>query len=118
MSTLKYYLFTILAAGLLVSCSSNPYSKTNRVHKQQTKMYAKQLREFPPQQDAGGALLNYGEHQAGTTNFNLRKPNFVIIHHTALEFGRTYFKDFYAAPHPGEFALCNRERWRSLPDAQ
>jgi len=94
MSTLKYYLFTILAAGLLVSCSSNPYSKTNRVHKQQTKMYAKQLREFPPQQDAGGALLNYGEHQAGTTNFNLRKPNFVIIHHTAQNSAEHTLKTF------------------------
>src|SRR5690606_4993019 len=31
----------------------------------------------------GGAILNLGENQAGTTNFNLRKPNFVIIHHTA-----------------------------------
>lgn len=94
MSALKYYLFTILAAGLLVSCSSNPYSKTNRIHKQQTKMYAKQLMEFPPQQDAGGAMLNYGEHQAGTTNFNLRKPNIVIIHHTAQNSAEHTLKTF------------------------
>lgn len=33
--------------------------------------------------DAGAQTLNFGEHQAGTTNFNLRKPNYVIIHHTA-----------------------------------
>ena len=46
-------------------------------------MYAKQLQEFPPQMDAGAQMLNFGEHQAGTTNFNLRKPNYVIIHHTA-----------------------------------
>lgn len=83
MITLRFYLFIFLTAGLLVSCSSNPYSKTNRVHRQQTKMYAKQLQEFPPQMDAGAQTLNFGEHQAGTTNFNLRKPNYVIIHHTA-----------------------------------
>lgn len=83
MKTFKFYLFIVLTSGLLVSCSSNPYSKTNRVHRQQTKMYAKQLQEFPPQMDAGAQTLNFGEHQAGTTNFNLRKPNYVIIHHTA-----------------------------------
>ena len=33
--------------------------------------------------DTGAQLLNFGEYQAGTTNFNLRKPNYVIIHHTA-----------------------------------
>ncbi|QED38431.1 N-acetylmuramoyl-L-alanine amidase [Antarcticibacterium arcticum] len=83
MKTLRIYLLIVLTSGILVSCSSNPYSKTNRVHKQQTKMYAKQLQEFPPQMDAGAQMLNFGEHQAGTTNFNLRKPNYVIIHHTA-----------------------------------
>lgn len=72
-----------LTSALLASCSSNPYSKTNRVHKNQLKTYAKQLGEFPPQMDAGAQVLNFGEHQAGTTNFNLRKPNYVIIHHTA-----------------------------------
>lgn len=83
MKILRFYLFIVLTSGLLVSCSSNPYSKTNRVHRQQTKMYAKQLQEFPPQMDAGAQMLNFGEYQAGTTNFNLRKPNYVIIHHTA-----------------------------------
>lgn len=83
MKKLRHLYIAIFTIALLASCASNPYSKTNRVHKKQLKEYSKQLREFPPQQDAGAALLNFGEHQAGTTNFNLRKPNFVIIHHTA-----------------------------------
>lgn len=69
--------------AMLASCASNPYSKTNRIHKKQLKAYSKQLRDFPPQQDTGVAVLDFGKYQAGTTNFNLRKPNYVVIHHTA-----------------------------------
>lgn len=76
-------ILAIISVILLVSCSSNPYSKTNRVHKKQAKVYSRQLKEFPPQQDMKTAHLNFGEHQAGTTNFNLRKPNYVVLHHTA-----------------------------------
>lgn len=85
MKKLRHLYIAFFTIALLASCATNPYSKTNRVHKKQLKEYSKQLREFPPQQDAGAALLNFGEYQAGTTNFNLRKPNFVIIHHTAQD---------------------------------
>lgn len=83
MKNLRQLFIAIFTVTLLASCASNPYSKTNREHKKQLKVYTTQLREFPPQKDAGAAFLNFGEHQAGTTNFNLRKPNYVIIHHTA-----------------------------------
>lgn len=46
-------------------------------------MYSKQLRTFPPEQGEDEVALKYGEPWVGTTNFNLRKPNYVIIHHTA-----------------------------------
>ncbi|WP_424492754.1 N-acetylmuramoyl-L-alanine amidase [Salinimicrobium sp. GXAS 041] len=74
---------TILLALVIVACGSNPYSKTNKVHKKQAKLYAKQFRTFPPEQGKDEEGLDYGEHWVGTTNFNLRKPNYVIIHHTA-----------------------------------
>lgn len=68
---------------LVASCGSHPYSRTNRMHKKQAKQYGKQLRTFPPAQKTDDRVLNYGEHWVGTTNFNLRKPNYVVIHHTA-----------------------------------
>lgn len=40
-------------------------------------MYAKELRRKPVQN------INAAPFWAGTTNFNLRKPNMVVIHHTA-----------------------------------
>ena len=74
---------TAVIAGLLVACSSNPYSKTNKMHQKQARQYAKVMKEFPPANALEETTLNYGPHWVGTTNFSLRKPNFVILHHTA-----------------------------------
>lgn len=57
------------------ACSSNKYASTNKVYKKQVKQYAKEIRKFP--------LEGKRSDWVGTTNFNMRKPNFVIIHHTA-----------------------------------
>lgn len=93
MNELKRVIF-IIAAGLLISCSSNPYKKTNKVYKKQAKEYAKQLSEFTPEKDQETDTLNYGEYAVGTTNFNLRKPNYVVIHHTAQDSVRQTLNTF------------------------
>jgi N-acetylmuramoyl-L-alanine amidase len=61
------------------SCSHNPYAVTNRTYRKEVKEFAKQLRMEPANPDS----VPPGPYFVGTTNFNLRKPNFVIIHHTA-----------------------------------
>src|SRR5437868_14449309 len=65
-------------AGFLAYCASNPYSKTNRSYKKQAKKYSKVFRQYPLIDS-----LPTASNWVGTTNFSLRKPNFVIIHHTA-----------------------------------
>ncbi|HET7361108.1 MAG TPA: N-acetylmuramoyl-L-alanine amidase, partial [Salinimicrobium sp.] len=70
---------------LIAGCASNPYAKTNRWHKKQTKTLTKRLKNFPPEKRPHDDILNYGENWVGTVNFNLRKPNYVIIHHTAQD---------------------------------
>jgi N-acetylmuramoyl-L-alanine amidase len=82
LSRSTYYIFI---ASLIISCASNPYVETNKIHKKQSKLLTDQLNTFPPEQLGVEAQLPYGEHWAGTTNFNLRKPNFVILHHTAQD---------------------------------
>ena len=67
--------------ALLIACKVNPYRKSNRVYKDQTKVLARQLEMYPLPQDVDSVPAP--EYWVGTTNFNLRKPNFVIIHHTA-----------------------------------
>jgi len=66
---------TMLISILLASCASNPYAPTNRVYKKQARELAKTIRQTPVQP--------LPDEWVGTTNFGLRKPNYVVIHHTA-----------------------------------
>lgn len=77
--------YLIFITSLIISCATNPYAPSNKIHKKQSKLLTDQLNTFPPEQPTGEGVLPYGEHWAGTTNFNLRKPNFVILHHTAQD---------------------------------
>lgn len=74
----------ILALMLAIACSRNPYYATNKEHKQKLKAAAKTLRQYP-QPSFHSDSVKEPEWFAGTINFNLRKPNFVIIHHTAQD---------------------------------
>lgn len=77
----KYILPAFLFFSILYSgCSSNPYSATNRMYKKQAKELARSLENLPPLSNYGGKVPAY---QVGTVNLGLRKPNYVIIHHTA-----------------------------------
>lgn len=67
-----------LAAG---ACKVNPYRKSNRVYKDQAKVLARQIEQYPLAEAVDSVPPS--PYWVGTTNFNLRKPNFVIIHHTA-----------------------------------
>jgi N-acetylmuramoyl-L-alanine amidase len=71
----------ICLTGLLHGCANNPYAKTNKLHKKQTKQIAKSLQPLPNRLYLDSAIMP--AYAIGTTNFDLRKPNFVIIHHTA-----------------------------------
>jgi len=59
------------------SCNKSPYASANKSYKKQAKQYAKTLQKAPLKDS-----FVTGDW-VGTTNFNMRKPNFVIIHHTA-----------------------------------
>ena len=71
-------LSVIMIGGILLSCSSNKYAATNRQYKHQAKSFAKTIRKIPLTGNFPGSTP-----WVGTTNFGLRKPDFVIIHHTA-----------------------------------
>ena len=58
-------------------CSANPYRASNKSYKKQARELAGVMEQQPPDYvDSTGPWI-------GTTNFDLRRPNFVIIHHTA-----------------------------------
>ena len=62
------------------SCSQSKYAGTNKSYKKQVKAFAKLLAEYPVKDSAG---LPYAADWVGTTNLSMRRPNYVIIHHTA-----------------------------------
>ena len=77
---LKLGLFFSFSFVIVTACTRHPYSETNRSYKKQAKDFAKLLKEYPLEDSAG---LSFADTWVGTTNFTMRRPNFVIIHHTA-----------------------------------
>jgi N-acetylmuramoyl-L-alanine amidase len=69
-----------LVVALAAACVRNPYAATNKVYRQQVKLLARQLQAQPVNP---ADSLPAPPYWVGTINFNLRKPNYVIIHHTA-----------------------------------
>lgn len=58
-----------------LSCNTNKYAATNKDYKRQVKQISKEIRKQP----LNGSKRTW----VGTTNFGIRKPDYVIIHHTA-----------------------------------
>ncbi|HEX8313446.1 MAG TPA: N-acetylmuramoyl-L-alanine amidase, partial [Flavisolibacter sp.] len=78
---MKYLTNTLLLCFMVVlfyNCSRGPYAATNKQYKKQAKEIANRLRQAPLN-DSLPQIATW----VGTTNFNMRKPNYVIIHHTA-----------------------------------
>jgi N-acetylmuramoyl-L-alanine amidase len=75
----------------LAACVRNPYAATNKVYRQQAKMLARQLLAQPA---SPADSLPATPYWVGTVNFNLRKPNYVIIHHTAQDSTTQTLKTF------------------------
>lgn len=69
--------FLFIVGLLISSISCNKYAATNRVYKKQAKAFSKVIKHPP--------VDSYYRKRTwvGTTNFAMRKPDFVIIHHTA-----------------------------------
>src|SRR5215218_5107377 len=71
------FLFIIASSIFYLNCNRGPYVATNKSYKKQAKEFANIIKQAPLKDSTvTGAWV-------GTTNFNLRKPNFVVIHHTA-----------------------------------
>lgn len=91
---LRVFLSYMIIGILICSCASNPYSKTNKFYKKRAKDLSQDLTEFTPDKGKQTDSLNYGKYPVGTTNFNLRKPNYVVIHHTAQDSVQQTLKTF------------------------
>jgi len=82
-----------LISLFLLGCSANRYAESNRSYRQQVRAFSKALREQPAMIDSTPSPAYW----VGTTNFGMRKPNFVIIHHTAQTACDTTLRTFTLA---------------------
>jgi N-acetylmuramoyl-L-alanine amidase len=81
MLTIKNIIAYSIIVCCVCACASKPYSDTNKAYKQQAKQFATKLKEQPIIE--ANDSIKAPDYFVGTTNFSMRKPNFVIIHHTA-----------------------------------
>lgn len=120
---MKKYFYYIIFAFAITSCATNPYKKSEKEYDTKLKTfkevisnkepeplpvviktiisidnaYTKQLYTFKDTiSKMGSTDLDNGIHTEwiSTVNFNLRKPNFIIIHHTAQDSLQQTIKTF------------------------
>ncbi len=78
----KFLFLSVAAFVFFYSCAPRPYAATNKIYRQKTAAFAKTLREQPSLSIVADSFKTPA-YWVGTTNFGMRKPNMVIIHHTA-----------------------------------
>jgi N-acetylmuramoyl-L-alanine amidase len=90
--------FLLCAFGLLLiitACSpKGPYALSNKAYKKNTDSLIKVVELSQPLSLADSAGNAIPSQFIGTVNFNLRKPNYVIIHFTAQDSAQQTLKTF------------------------
>lgn len=123
---MKNYFYSLIVLIVIASCSTNPYKASEKKYNENLKSlkdsisskqtetlpvvsktiisidtsYTRILYKFSDSINKIGAatLLNGTKTEwIGTVNFNLRKPNFIIIHHTAQDSIQQTIKTFTMA---------------------
>lgn len=83
------YLKTGIIILLMVSCSKDIYKVSKASYKKQAKTLGKSLKYIKPD-----TISNREIKVIESQNFNLRKPNFIIIHHTDQDSCEQTYKTF------------------------
>ncbi|TKC58015.1 N-acetylmuramoyl-L-alanine amidase [Pedobacter hiemivivus] len=84
------YLYKFTKIGLVIgslflfgACSTNKYAATEKIYKDKAKSFSEIIKTVPPPAQKIDGLDPTIQSWVGSINFGIRKPNFVIIHHTA-----------------------------------
>lgn len=81
----------------VLSCATGKYAASNKIYKNQAKDYANVIKAAPPAGQEITSLTADQQSWVGSVNFGIRKPNFVILHHTAQNSSEQTLKTFIIA---------------------
>ncbi|HWR33251.1 MAG TPA: N-acetylmuramoyl-L-alanine amidase, partial [Chitinophagaceae bacterium] len=79
------------SADAITLKSVGKYASANLIHYKMIDSMARVIMQYPLLDSAG---LSYASDWAGTSNMGLRRPNYVIIHHTATNGHEEVIQDF------------------------
>jgi N-acetylmuramoyl-L-alanine amidase len=68
---------------MLAACSTNKYAASNKIYKEKAQNFGNTLKDTPPLNQQIDLLPPDQQTFIGSVNFGIRKPNYVILHHTA-----------------------------------
>ncbi|HRN91446.1 MAG TPA: N-acetylmuramoyl-L-alanine amidase [Ferruginibacter sp.] len=78
---------------MLASCSAGKYSANNKVYTKKVRAEVRTLQTHPKRFTLPDSIAQ-PSHTAGSPHFNLRKPNLVVLHHTAQNSCQTTIETF------------------------
>lgn len=96
--TMKRRIFIPFLAtiAILASCSTGKYAATEKVYKKKAAEYAELYKEAPVKSQL--EKINSSDKEwIASINFGIRKPNYVMIHHTAQDSLAQTVKTFHSA---------------------
>lgn len=86
----------LLTLALFSACKSGKYSATEKIYKKKAKEYAKLYEEAPVKSQLL-KINSQDKEWIASINFGIRKPNYVMIHHTAQDSLMQTVKTFHSA---------------------
>ena len=97
-SRLSNSLFVSASSLILIlsACGSSKYAATEKIYKDKAKDFSKIISTTPPVGQLYDSLGATNQTWVGSVNFGIRKPNFVVIHHTAQDSLAQTIKTFFS----------------------
>lgn len=87
----------VIMTFFVAGCSTSRYAKTDKVYKKLAKSYAGIIKAAPPENQPIDTLGMQQAMWVGSMNMGIRRPNYVIIHHTAQDSTAQTLKTFTMA---------------------
>lgn len=84
----------VLLSSLFMSCGGGKYAATEKIYRQKARAFTKTMAEQPAGQQIEQLNVENKEWVA-SVNFGMRRPNYVMIHHTAQNSTEQTIKTFH-----------------------